>query len=523
MFNIRSLFFVGAVSIIVSGCGGGSDTTPDPRSTEPTPTRPAPTPPSDLEPLELLELIETQSKQYVLDSVRWIEEQQIDCTEQAQAHEMCDVQRVSFSDGQFEQSRTKQTQTILVLDYGMDFHSVLRYRSRVKSTYKYNPQSNSFVIDDPYIHTSKLGVKLLGEVNRFSITDERFTQPQPTFVPAAWLTELSNKYRAVVPQDRYDRETNQAIYSHGVQVFGYLAQHNPQAEFVVIDTSTFTPFLNYKDALCNNDLATFSANMRTAASSLTAEVIEQYGVEFINYSGGFTLESVEQALLQHGCQDALNAEQRNQFYMAIKPVYDALFDAPNTLAFHAGNEFAAQSGDALDLIDYPNRIRVSYYSTKDKDTDLAPYGQSGWEKVFVDHQAYFNGSSSIDLFINLGYSPLVGGAEQVTNSTPKMSPNTIGMSYVVDWNHYSSSWTTPVATSYAIHEQEKIAASSGDDLLDPQRLKSKLLAYDCLSATEHVDHEGLLAFIASSNGLCKIQDPLRHKADELNRMGYLSR
>ncbi|PAY01792.1 hypothetical protein CKO50_08560 [Pseudoalteromonas sp. HM-SA03] len=517
MVKITGTLFAISSLLFVSGCGGGSDSNdpiPDPIKPPPDPVIVEP------DPSVFMDVIEQQGKQYVSDAIEVIISQDINCTDTTATHEMCDIVNVKFNDGVFDQSRTKSSQTLLVLDYGMDFHTALRYRSRVKAAFKYDPQSKTFIADNPEVNLSKLGVKLLTEVNQFTFTDEKFDSPQPAFLPAAWLSDLAIKYRAVVPDDKADRVTKRNFNSHGTKVFGYLAQHNPETEFVAIDTESFSPFIQHKNALCARDIGEFSSYMTSAASSLTADIIEANEVEFINYSGGFTQQDVYIAWEQNQCTGELSNEKAAEFLYALKPVYEALFNSPRALAFHAGNTDAVTSKDELDLMPFSNRVRVYQYSTSAKNTTIQPFGKSEWQQVYVEQPDSFVGNESIDLYINVGYDPYDSTAK---NSTPKMEPDVLGMRYGVEQALYGSSWTTPIATSYAINEQVKLATETGVSTFDPQVLKTRLLPDSCNDSGGYQGNETLAKFIEQGQGMCRIQDPLRHRADELNRIGYLSR
>lgn len=509
------IIFSSSMLIVVSGCGGSSGDS-KPIQQDPPPVVVAPDPPVIVEPDPevFMDVIEAQGKQYVVDTVSWIKEQNIDCTDTVAQHDMCQITNVEFNDGLFEQQRTNKNQTVLVLDYRLDLHSVLRYRSRIKTAFRYDPTSKTFIADNPNINVSKLGNKLLTEVNNFKFTDEKFDIPQPAFLPAAWLSDLAEAYREAVPQDTQDRVAKTNFFSHGTKVFGYLAQHNPEAEFAVIDTASFNPFEQHKETFCSLNIDVFSSYMKSAASSLQTDIIEAQEIEFINYSGGFTLDSVTTAWQKNQCEGLLSNDQALAFLTTLTPVYQALFNAPNALGFHAGNIDAQFSGDELDLIEFDHRVRVYQYSTLGDNTAIQPFGQSGWQKEFVNHQDSFVGNLSIDLYINVGYEPYSNSK----NSTPKMETDVLGMRYGAEQALYASSWTTPVATSYAIHEQAKL-----DTDFDPKELKSRLLPQQCRGLDDYQDNGSLMEFIENGQGHCRIQDPLRHKSDELNRMGYLSR
>ncbi|MCF6438818.1 hypothetical protein L1077_05160 [Pseudoalteromonas luteoviolacea] len=458
--------------------------------------------------------LKAASDQYVADTVAWIQSENIQCAGEA-PHAMCETSVVKFSDGAFDQNRTDPRQTILVLDSAMDLHTVLRYRSRIKAHLEFDPQTNTFVEGDPEVAISKLGKKLLTELDTFKDPETQ----GPAFLASAWLRNLAVAYGSAAPGDTKDHITQQPHFSHGSKVLGYLTQHNPNAEFVVIDTATFLPYLQHQEAVCNKDSQTFKSYMQTAADSLTQDVIEQYGVEYINFSGGYNRYHVKQAWQRNECSGNLSNYAASNMLLAMKPYYDAMFEAPGVLGFQAAVINADNKDDALDVIDYPNRIRVQPYTSENVDTDVSPTGESGWQKVFKDFSNEFSGHDHIDMYVNFGYGRTNFFNQ---NSTPKMTSDVFGMQYAADWALLSSSWSTPVAVSYAIHEQAKLYDETFQVGFAPALLKDQILPKTCNDADGYWYVYGISAFMWKGDYMCRIQDPLKYRADQLNTLGYLA-
>lgn len=459
------------------------------------------------------------AQQYISDSINWMTEQNIACDLAEQSHPMCDSVTVYFNDGNYDPQRTKSQQTILVLDYGMDLQTVLRYRSRVIATYKYDHQSQSFVADNPSVTISKLGKKLLTELDGFTYLNGETGYTESGFLPAAWLGELAAKYVSIAKHDKYDHITGKPHFSHGTKVFGYLAQHNPDAEFVIVDTESFSPFINHKDAFCSRDIEALHSKMQRAANSLRADVIEQHGVEYINYSGGFERTDVRNAWSSSSCNGQLSNSTATEFVKSIKPIYDVLFNTHGVLGLHAGAIGASSSENPLDVTEYPNRVRVMSYTTGPVDTNITATGDLNWQQVFVDHTSEFSGDKYIDLFVNFGYGRSDFWEQ---NSTPKMASDVYGMRYGADWEFPSSSWATPIATSYAIATQTQLELDRQITWFDPALLKQTLLPNQCFDNGGYFINFKLSQFIRDGEGVCRIQDPLKHRIDELNRQQYLN-
>ncbi|RZM84327.1 hypothetical protein [Pseudoalteromonas rubra] len=453
------------------------------------------------------------SDQYVSETVSWIENEGVRCGADA-FHPLCDTVTVKFSDGAFERERTDPRQTVLVLDSGMNLHSVLRYRSRIKAHLVYDPQSNTFVESDPEVAISRLGQKLLSELDTFVDPNTQ----QPAFLPSAWLRDLALAYGSAAPGDMQDHHTQVSHFSHGSKVLGYLTQHNPDAEFVLIDTASFLPFLQHKEAICAQDSATLNEYMKVAAGSLKQDVIDRYEVEYVNYSGGFTRSHVHQAWSNNECEGSLSNAQAKSLLNTLDPVYQQLFDSPNVLGIQSGKRNATNGEDALDVKGYANRIRVQPYTTEAVNTDIARTGETGWQAVYADFKAEFAGHTHIDMYVNFGYGR-VNYFNQ--NSTPKMTSDVFGMQYAADWALLASSWAAPVATSLAIDTQTKLYNETRQVAFDPGLLKSHLLPKSCDRVAGYWWVSGIYDFMRAGDNTCRIQDPLKYRADQLNSQGYL--
>ena len=136
----------------------------------------------------------------------------------------------------------------------------IRYRSRVKAIYRYDPTQHKFVSHNPGVSLSRTGKKILTELDQFELVLPNGSAV-PAFVPAAWLGDIAVVYREIVPDDNKDYLTGFPHSGHGTSVFNYLAEHNPKAEFVVIDTASFRPFAQHNMQVCSKDYAGFTAVM----------------------------------------------------------------------------------------------------------------------------------------------------------------------------------------------------------------------------------------------------------------------
>jgi len=87
-----------------------------------------------LSPADKMAQLKTQVDSFVASTIAAINEQSINC-ETHPEQPQCELVSVKFSDGQFDASKTDPNQTILILDQGLEFPSMVRYRSRVKAAF----------------------------------------------------------------------------------------------------------------------------------------------------------------------------------------------------------------------------------------------------------------------------------------------------------------------------------------------------------------------------------------------------
>ncbi|RJE78349.1 hypothetical protein BGP78_05670 [Pseudoalteromonas sp. MSK9-3] len=514
--KIAAIALSAASSIFLFGCGSSSDAErPQPPVAElPDPVVPPTAPP--LEPMLSLQALKSQTDSYVLTKKQWFNDEGVDCrADVVEQHELCTVESIAFSNGNFDEGRTDNKQTILVLDAGMEFQAILRYRSRVKAFLRYDVQNRAFIESNPSIKVTKVGQQLMSQLDTFTFEDPNQNDAMvPGFIPAKWLEELAQVYTEKVPSDIFNPDTNMIYATHGTMVLGYLAEHIPTAEFVLVDTASFLPFLQHSDLMCTKDSNSLLSYMQSAADSLKANAIDKYGVDFINFSGGYTLEHVTNAF-NSKCEGTLQSGEATSLLLAVKPVYDAMFNSTDVLGIQAGIRGVDEVSSVLDTLAYDNRVRVVSYTTVEQDSPLDNDGKVQWRDVFNNFKKHFGGHEHIDLFINFG---IKGFNSDVTNSTPKMISDVFGMRYAPEWELHSS-WAAPVATSYAVYQQSKLAAADEQWQFQPSDIIRNMIPLECMKKDD--DEADVLNF-TRDNGACRIQDPLKFKNDEINRLGFFS-
>ncbi|NOU52542.1 hypothetical protein HG263_18730 [Pseudoalteromonas sp. JBTF-M23] len=91
------------------------------------------------------------------------------------------------------------------------------------------------------------------------------------------------------------------------------------------------------------------------------------------------------------------------------------------------------------------------------------------------------------------------------------------MRYAADWKLHSS-WAALIATSYAIYLQKTLLEQDEDWVFSPSQLKNLMVPKQC---HQNAEDTGVVLDFVRVNGECRIQDPLKFQALELNRLGYL--
>ncbi|MCF6438819.1 hypothetical protein L1077_05165 [Pseudoalteromonas luteoviolacea] len=516
-FN-RVLLAICLVSL--AGCGSSesvSQLPEEPVSELPEePVQPGPPTNKLPEPQQNLKALKAAAEKYSKDTMAWMEQEGIDCTLEpvASRHELCEQVRVNFTDGQFESQRVDEDQTILVLDREIALQVALRYRSRMKAAYAYDAESNKFVADNPNLLLSKVGVKILSELDKFTFTDAESGESFPGFASSFWLGELGNQYAQRVPQDEFNSETNSHQNAHGNRVIGYMAEYTPRAGFVVIDIRKFRPFEANHELVCQKDSNALLAKFQAAADSLKQDVLQKHGVRFVNYSGSHTADMVSGVFNKH-CDGLLTIEEASSMLLSLQPFYEVMFNLEDILGLQSALHEADPLSHALDIIEFDNRLRIASFTTGVQDSQLDKTGEQFWRETASEYADEFNMHETVDMFINTGAEtfPKLGA-----NSTPKMHFDAFGLRYAPDYEKHTS-WIAPAATVYALYLQSLQLQVDENWAFSPAQLKSIMVPKTCFSNEDDTD---FIKGFARQGGDCRLQDPVKFKASELQRTGYLN-
>lgn len=423
----------------------------------------------------------------------------IDCR-QSQTGVCEPLKDIRFSQGQVVNAKLRPDQTILLADSGLAHPSVLRYRSRVLAFYRLNEASGRFEASDPLIpETPRWGAELLRAIDGFQYryTDAAGAPAQrPVFVPAPWLAELR-------PLLREHRDFASAYRAqHGLPVLGHLAEHNPEAGFVMVD-QIFGPFLKaHRTAFCAKDAQGLEQAADRMAGSLR-ELMQSHGVDYVNLSAGADRESLAEAWTQQKCEGSASAAELDRLVLAFRPVYGALFESPGVLGVQAAGVLMSPQSHGLDVLALRNRVRVSSFQA-DR-TALPADGVTGGQRPLV-REDLAQDRSWVDVFVNGGQIGLDFPPEH--GSSPPLYANGLYSMSMGPLSSASTSYSAPLVLSRLIQLKQRRAPDAALDDALIQRLRQDLTPSGCSWAPEDA-------------GVCKLQDPSWHRQQRLFEQGWL--
>jgi len=421
---------------------------------------------------------------------------QLDWLAQQQCQdETCDAVPVSFSEGQFEPETTRADQTILILDTdGMDFMATLPYRHRVRAYLEFDAVLGHLAERQAEVTVPAYLQELYQRLRQFRQSDALHG-----FIPAAWLAPLQQQI------DRLSPYAAMSYTGHGSIALGYLAEHNPQAEFVLTLLPDFASL--YQAEFCAADIAAFRQRISQASAHFRQQVLMQYDVEWINFSAGFDLQRTIQMSAQRLCQTPFTLQQQQQLLQAYQPFYQMLFTHPTALAVQAGVVNYKPGQHALDTLAFAHRIRAGFYNTGTQLSSLQSDGQPKPGQVLPALPSYqANSLDVLDVLINFSFRGVGSRCEPGRYSY--QIPTDFGMGYEALCSQQTS-WAAPQVLSRLI--ELKVAQwpnlSAGPQLFT--ELKRLLTPQLC------VPNE--LAGLQP----CKLQDPLQYQQHQVFSMGFL--
>ncbi|WP_299004069.1 hypothetical protein [uncultured Shewanella sp.] len=497
----RRIIFLTFLSLILSACGGSDDSPPPAEE-------PSKEPPEIVEPVPEIpqQHFKPQVDDWLTDKITQLNA--LNC-EIDNNDEACEQVSLTFSDGEFLQEKSDPNQTILILDYGLEFSATVRYRSRVKAIFKQADtgyyQQNDWGDYNPAFELPAFVVDTLKAIDNFTDEDK-----QARFIPAAWLTPLYTVFDEIYPYSNY-----QEFSGHGVKPFTYLLEHNPLAEFVIAPQPQF--FKHKTDLFCypsqiedgqtSTNLQRLNEYITDVSADFKENVLDKQSVEYINYSGGYTLASIESLWASYCSTPQPSMEEKKALLNAVRPFYEVLFNSQSIFGFQASDVNMTLDNNALDIDKaYINRILVGDFASLD--SKLPNTGMINDIAAPALEPNRDNSKQWIDIFVNFGITPI---RPFPYNNTPLMETDMLGLdSYPI--TSMQPSWASPVALSRAIHIKNTEFPERLLDNLVIEQIKEKMTPQTCnYSDWAFSDYEGK----------CKMQDPLFWRQHEVYRLDYL--
>ncbi len=413
----------------------------------------------------------------------------------------CSVVTVEYDQSSFNEDKTSADQTILVLDTSLDFIATVRYRSRIKAMFRleegqYTEYAPSYEIPE-FVHS------LLSDIDSFSDSSNDYK-----FIPAA---ELTSVYDALTPI--YEYESYSEYVGHGQIPLSYLLEHNPYSELVLADPPLF--YSHYQDWFCDptpENISLLTQAISNAAMQFQIEIIEEQEIEYVNYSGGISLATINSQWQSICNSDLPEVDVQIQLLNTMHPFFDMLFNNSGVWVFQASDINMTEQNNPFDLDienEFENRLLVADFTTGEQNSDIPQNGIMSYESSLPYIEKYQESYEHIDYFLNFG---IESSRPFPYNDTPVMETGILGLTYD-PITSIQPSWAAPVALSRAIH----LKNTEFPDQILTNELIQQIWDLMTPSSTESCRFD----FQSESMVLCKIQDPLKHRQHELFRLGYL--
>jgi hypothetical protein len=450
-----------ALYVLLAACGGDSGGNPPPPVVDPPP--PPPPPPPD--PLTQ-QVIEARDE-ILADS----------CFRQQGAN--CAWTERAYSSAEFAMTQSTGEAIMVIDEFPTLPVSAIRYKNRIKGFYRFGAGG----LVTPAMSKWRVPSTLWNVLTRFAAADH---------IPAQRLSALSPAIATSYQGVQFDTA------GHGSYVFSVLADTNPLQPLVLVDgldLARMTPD-DYCDTSGAADVQTRLNQIASAAADQIAQTMRANEVRFVNYSAGHTLATVA-ADWEKSCGSTAPPESVLRAKLAAyAPIYTALFKTPGVIVAHA----AIGSGNAADApydqasADYPNRLRIGYFTSLNSGLDVEGRGNYGVLQGWP-------GGEQVDLYLNTGVLPM---RPFEYNRTPLLQLDGFGVD-LFPVTAPQTSWVAPLALSRFINIRYNDFA--GRQMSDP------LIA--------EIFNAAVPALCADLPGQrCRYQDPLLHGKVEAVRLLY---
>lgn len=454
---------------IFTGCGGSGNSSSDLAK-----------PPANTTPIDdNHQVLKAETQALVEQSLLAL--QGLDCRTTESTSPLCQPVQLRFSQGEYQEQKSADDQTILFIDSGAEFMASITRRSRVKAMF-HAPEGELL----PYDPEVELPAYLLTVLQSFDQLS--------SFVHAGWLKLLDERINTI----GYG-----PIVGHGLLPFSILSEHIPKASFVYLSTPDVLG--SRPDLLCALDFNALRDHSEQLAEQVKTDIIEHYDIDYVSWSGGYST-SVISVLWSQKCpgQPQPSLAELREFENSIRPYYEVLFNSPGVLAVQSAGVNVSANTHVLDAdASLSNRIRVGFYQTLD--SKLPIDGIIGAQEPPVLPDFMQASREYVDVFINFGFTGL--GRNAPYNASPAMETGALAMSYY-PLNHPATSWVAPIALPWAIMIKNTLFPDQPMDNTIIAQIKARMTPSGCDFHTE-------------DNGDCKVQDPAWYKQHELARLKYL--
>lgn len=347
----------------------------------------------------------------------------------------CELVEVSFTNDSERAFDPKKR--ILVIDSGMTLSAATRYKKRISAFYKHEPSSGINSYDFSLLIPKPAKEILLDTLND---SDHHIPQYQTADLYKKFLKKVGSYLKS-----------HTDAYSHGSPILNYLADKNPTADFVIVqsDFQIIPP-----EMVCNLSNDTEYEKAKIIADQFTQSVIDiinKWNIEYINLSAGMSSQSA-QGNYQPICG---NFKQKSmiRFLDLWKEMLIKLGSIDNTLLVEAGVSPSVtiddQDNDFIpDCTPIKNRVRVGYFDSLEENIQ-----KSGITDISYLPPKMRNARACTDIFINSAFYENEELEVQERAKSLKMSYFGIELKTPISGN--ATSWIAPVGLSYLRYKRNK--------------------------------------------------------------------
>jgi hypothetical protein len=386
----------------------------------------------------------------------------------------CAEVEATYDPARFDWPQASAAQTILLVDEQAAPLAAMKYRSRVRGVFALDGEGAL----TPRRPSVRMPAYLDAVLERLA---------HAGYVPVRELEPLA---RRLAPASR-DLETRYGA-GHGTIPFQHLAESNPQATFVLLESPQLARI--FRREFCAKDAPAFRARIATVSAAIRRDLLAAYGIDFVNWSAGQTPATVRDdwnAL----CQGVLRDRDADRLLRAYMPLYEAFFATPGVIGVQAGTDGSlGRSPLDCETAGLPLRVRAGYFLALD--SRLGPDGRREDDGGDLDASvppAQRAVEACLDVLVNFGVKDV---RPFPYDEAPLLLYDVLSLSaYPINFGH--TSWAAPLALSRLVHER---ALHPEVDVGDAVR--------------------GVVPRVCGPNGSdpCKYQDPLRNRQTEAQRL-----